>query len=145
MEDPHGLQRFVEAQNPVWRQVRAELAAGDKSSHWMWFVFPQLRGLGHSPMARRFGIASAAEARAYWRHPVLGARLKEACDLVLAHEDRSAHEIFGSPDELKFRSSMTLFAHAVPDVPVFRDAVHRYFDGRFDERTLGMLREMEQR
>lgn len=109
LADSHNLQRFVEAQNPVYRQVCAELAAGAKTSHWMWFVFPQLKGLGHSALAQRFGIASKAEAQAYWQHAVLGARLKECIELVLAIEGKTALDIFGSPDDLKFHSSLTLF------------------------------------
>lgn len=137
--DPFGLQRFVDAQNPLYAQVRAELRAGAKSSHWMWFVFPQLAGLGRSATARYFGIASRAEGAAYWRHPVLGARLEECTGLVLAVQGRSAHQIFGAPDDLKFCSSMTLFDQLVPDEPAFAQALVRYFGGRRDARTLELL------
>ena len=114
MPDPHDLQRFIEAQDPVYSQVCAELAAGAKTSHWMWFVFPQLKALGRSATAQHFGIASRAEALAYWQHPVLGPRLKACSELVVAVEGRTALQIFGSTDELKFRSCMTLFAQVAP-------------------------------
>jgi uncharacterized protein (DUF1810 family) len=138
MDDPFGLQRFVDAQDRVYRQVCAELAAGRKSSHWMWFVFPQFKGLGRSATAQRFGIASKAEAQAYWAHPVLGPRLAQCTELALAVEGRSAHEIFGPPDDLKFRSCMTLFAQATGE-PVFARALERYFEGRPDPGTLELL------
>ena len=133
------LNRFVEAQNPVYAQVCAELAAGAKRSHWMWFIFPQLRGLGHSAMAVRYGLASAAEARAYWQHPLLGPRLKECTQLVLAVQHKSALEIFGTPDDMKFHSCMTLFAHCADDEPVFVEALARYCAGQQDRRTLALL------
>ena len=114
MPDPYNLQRFVEAQNPVIDQVRGELRAGCKRSHWMWFVFPQISGLGASPMAKRYAIASLAEAKAYLQHPVLGARLRECTQLVTETEGRTIEEIFGHPDDLKFRSSITLFAKRRP-------------------------------
>jgi uncharacterized protein (DUF1810 family) len=135
MPDPYDLDRFVRAQDPVLAQVRRELAEGRKRSHWMWFVFPQLRGLGHSAMAQRYAIGSLAEARAYLAHPVLGPRLVECTALVNRVEGRSAHEIFGSPDDLKFRSCMTLFALAQPAAPVFREALEKYFGGAPDPRT----------
>jgi len=133
------LNRFVEAQNPVYAQVCAELAAGAKRSHWMWFVFPQLRGLGQSAMAVHYGLASAVEARAYWQHPLLGVRLKECTQLVLAVQNKSAFEIFGKPDDMKFRSCMTLFAHCAAGEPMFVEALSRYFAGKHDERTLALL------
>jgi len=138
MDDPFGLQRFVDAQDRVYRQVCAELAAGRKSSHWMWFVFPQLKGLGRSATAQHYGIASKAEAQAYWAHPVLGPRLAQCTELALAVEGRSAHEIFGPPDDLKFRSCMTLFAQATGE-PVFARALDKYFDGQPDPGTLELL------
>jgi len=138
LADPFDLRRFVEAQEPVIAQVRSELAAGRKTSHWMWFVFPQIKGLGRSSMAQHYGIASADEARAYWTHPLLGPRLAECTQLVLAVDGRSAHEIFGSPDDLKFRSSLTLFAQATGE-PLFTRALTKYFDGRPDEATLRLL------
>ncbi|HEX6361312.1 MAG TPA: DUF1810 domain-containing protein [Albitalea sp.] len=139
MDDPHDLQRFVDAQDRVYHDVRLELASGEKRSHWMWFVFPQLKGLGHSPMARRYGIASRAEAEAYWRHSVLGPRLKECSELVLAVKGRTAREIMGPPDDVKLRSCMTLFAEVVPEEPVFRQVLEKYFAGAPDVKTLELL------
>lgn len=133
------LQRFLEAQAPVIAAVRAELAHGRKTSHWMWFVFPQLAGLGRSVLAQRYALASLDEAKAYAAHPVLGARLRELAGLVLAHTDRSAHEIFGWPDDVKFHSCMTLFSRAVPDERVFRTALDRFFGGSEDAGTLALL------
>ena len=138
MDDPFELQRFVDAQAPVYRQVCAELAAGRKASHWMWFVFPQLKGLGRSATAQHYGIGSAAEARAYRAHPLLGPRLTQCTELVLAVEGRSAHEIFGPPDDLKFRSCMTLFARATGE-PLFARALDRYFGGQPDPATVELL------
>ena len=139
MPDPHDLQRFIEAQDPVYSQVCAELAAGAKTSHWMWFVFPQLKALGRSATAQHFGIASRAEALAYWQHPVLGPRLKACSELVVAVEGRTALQIFGSTDELKFRSCMTLFAQVAPQEPVFNRALAKYFGGEGDATTLELL------
>jgi len=136
--DPFNLNRFICAQQPVIEQVLHELRAGRKESHWMWFVFPQLRGLGSSSMAERYGIASLQEARAYHEHGVLGARLTECTQLVLAIERRSAEQIFGYPDEMKFRSCMTLFAQAAPEAPMYREALRRYFGGNADPRSLGI-------
>lgn len=136
MSDPYDLQRFVEAQNPVFEQVCSELRAGRKESHWMWFVFPQLKGLGHSPMADKFGITSRAEAEAYLQHSILGPRLREAAGLVGLIEGRSIEQIFGYPDNLKFQSSMTLFAHITTDNHIFEAAVQKYFGGQFDDATL---------
>jgi uncharacterized protein (DUF1810 family) len=137
--DPHDLRRFVEAQDPVYTRVCAELAAGAKGSHWMWFIFPQHQALGRSATARRFGLASLAQARAYWEHPLLGARLKECTRLALAVPGKTAQQIFGPPDDLKFRSCMTLFAQAAPDEPVFGQALERFFGGQGDERTMALL------
>ena len=139
MDDPFHLERFVEAQAPIYARALAELRAGDKRSHWMWFVFPQLAGLGLSPTAQRYAIGSLEEARAYLAHPLLGPRLRECAAAVNAVEGRSAHRIFGSPDDLKFRSSMTLFREAAPDEPAFRAALDRYFAGEADPRTLELL------
>ena len=136
---PYDLQRFVDAQAPVMTRVEAELRAGRKSSHWMWFVFPQLRGLGRSAMAERYGMASLDEARAYLAHPVLGMRLRECCSLVLAVQGSSAQTIFGSPDDSKFRSSLTLFGRAAPQEPVFADCLRRYYNGVEDPATLALL------
>lgn len=138
MTDPFDLQRFVDAQQGVYAQVRTELAAGCKRSHWMWFVFPQLKGLGRSTTAQHYGIASKAEAQAYWAHPLLGPRLKECTELVLAVEGRSAQQVFGPPDDLKFRSCMTLFARASGE-PVFARALQKYFGGEADPRTIELL------
>lgn len=139
MEDRFDLSRFVQAQAGVYEQVVAELRAGRKRSHWMWFVFPQLAGLGHSAMAQRYAIASLDEARAYLEHPVLGARLRECSALVLAVQGKTAHEIFGSPDDLKFHSSMTLFHRAAPAEPVFGECLRKYFAGQEDASTLARL------
>ena len=135
----HGLERFVGAQDRVYAAVKEELVAGNKTSHWMWFVFPQLKALGRSSMAKHFGIESGSEALAYWQHPVLGKRLKECTELVLAAGGKTVHEIFGSPDDLKFRSCMTLFARVVPEEPVFSQALERFFDGKPDAMTLSLL------
>ncbi len=138
--DPFNLERFVTAQAPVFSTVLDELGAGRKRSHWMWFIFPQLRGLGHSAMADFYGIASLDEARAYLAHPVLGARLDLCTRSVLAIEDSSLHRIFGSPDDMKFRSSMTLFALAAGEEgSPFRQALDRWCGGRMDDRTRGLL------
>jgi len=137
--DPFNLHRFVCAQEPVIEQVLHELRAGQKDSHWMWFVFPQVRGLGSSSMAQRYAIASRQEARAYHQHTVLGARLRQCTQLLLAIEGRSAGQIFGYPDDVKFRSCMTLFAQAVSEEPLYREALRRYFAGEPDPRSLEML------
>jgi uncharacterized protein (DUF1810 family) len=139
MSDPYDLQRFVDAQDPVYDKVRAELRDGSKRSHWMWFIFPQIMGLGSSPLARRFAISSLSEATAFLEHPILGRRLAECTMLVNRVEGRPIGQIFGSPDDLKFRSSMTLFAHATPDNRVFLDALQKYFKGEFDPATLSRL------
>jgi uncharacterized protein (DUF1810 family) len=138
--DPHNLARFILAQDPVFAQVSAELAAGAKRSHWMWFIFPQLHGLGSSLTAERYAIASLAEARAYLAHPLLGERLRSCTQLVNDLEGRTAQEIFGYPDCLKFRSSMTLFARAAgPATAPFGEALARYFAGEEDPLTCELL------
>ncbi|HVW76340.1 MAG TPA: DUF1810 domain-containing protein [Alloacidobacterium sp.] len=139
MSDAFDLQRFVDAQQSVYAQACAELREGEKRSHWMWFIFPQLRGLGQSSMAVRFGISSIQEASAYLAHPVLGPRLRECTGLVNAIEGRSIEQIFGHTDGMKFRSSMTLFAEADEDNRIFRDALGKYFHGVRDEATLQRL------
>ena len=140
MAEPFDLGRFMTAQDPVFETALAELQAGRKRSHWMWFIFPQLRGLGQSQTARFYGIASREEARAYLDHPVLGARLDRCTRAVLAAEAPSLHAIFGSPDDLKFRSSMTLFdAVSGQEASVFRQALDRWCGGEPDERTLALL------
>ena len=133
------LQRFVDAQNPVYEKVCEELRAGRKQSHWMWFIFPQLRGLGHSHMATLYGISSRQEAEEYLQHPILGPRLRECTQLLNFVEGRSIHEIFGSPDDMKFRSSMTLFASVAGDNQIYRDALQKYFEGKFDALTVERL------
>lgn len=138
--DPYDLQRFIDAQAPLMPRVEAELRAGRKSSHWMWFVFPQMRGLGRSAMAERYGIASLDEARAYLEHPVLGKRLRDCCSLVLAAQGSSAHAIFGSPDDSKFRSSLTLFKRAAPEEGVFAECLQKYYKGMEDPATLALLK-----
>lgn len=137
--DPFDLQRFVDAQAPVYRNVVDELRSGRKRSHWMWYVFPQLRGLGGSPTAVHYGISSLDEARAYLRHDVLGPRLRECARLVDEVQGRSVGEIFGSPDDLKLRSSMTLFALATDDNQDFVALLDKYYDGRQDRLTLERL------
>jgi uncharacterized protein (DUF1810 family) len=134
------LERFVNAQRPVFEDACAQLREGRKQSHWMWFIFPQIEGLGRSETARTFAISSREEAEAYLEHPVLGPRLRECARLVNLVEGRSAEEIFGRPDDLKFRSSMTLFAHATSDNQVFIGALRKYFGGAFDPMTLERLR-----
>jgi uncharacterized protein (DUF1810 family) len=139
LNDPFDLRRFVDAQNPVFERVRAELRDGRKSGHWMWFIFPQLRGLGSSAMASAFGISSRQEAEAYLGHPILGPRLTECTRLVNLIESQSITQIFGYPDDLKFRSSMTLFASVTADNQVFKDALQKFFAGELDSRTLELL------
>lgn len=137
--DPFDLNRFVDAQEPVYGDAIAELRAGRKRSHWMWFVFPQLRGLGGSAMAARFGIASLDEADAYLRHELLGPRLRECSRLVAAVQGRSIGQILGSPDDLKLRSSMTLFARATEDNQDFIAVLDKYYGGDQDRLTLDRL------
>jgi uncharacterized protein (DUF1810 family) len=139
MPDPYNLQRFVDAQNPVYDAVCAELRRGHKTSHWMWFVFPQIAGLGNSPLARKFAITTLDEARAYLRHPILGQRLHESTRLVNAVSGRTIHEIFGSPDDMKFHSCMTLFAHATGENQDFLEALQTYYGGQEDSLTLERL------
>lgn len=129
------FEHFVAAQDRVWDDVVAELSAGRKTTHWMWFVFPQLKALGRSETAKRFGLSGLAEAQAYLAHPILGPRLLEATRLVLRVEGRSEHVIFGSPDDLKFRSSMTLFRLADPSQPAFGEAIDHYYGGEDDALT----------
>jgi uncharacterized protein (DUF1810 family) len=140
-DGPHDLQRFVAAQDPVVDQVREELRAGRKRTHWMWFVFPQVEGLGSSRRARKYAIGSRAEAEAYLAHPTLGPRLRECTGLVNDVEGRSATEIFGSPDDLKFRSSMTLFEAVADESEPFPTALERFYDGDRDPKTLAFLAE----
>ena len=136
MPDPFNLNRFIEAQDPVYARVCSELGAGRKTSHWMWFVFPQIKGLGFSPMARKFAITSLDEARAYLDHPVLGPRLLECTRLVCEVKGKTIHEILGSPDDMKFRSCMTLFSRAADAPGVFEEALLKFFGGEPDGLTL---------
>ena len=138
MTDPFDLERFVDAQAPVYASVVAELRRGRKQSHWMWFIFPQFAGLGHSAMAQRFAIRSREEAVAYLGHGVLGPRLRECTALVNAVEGRTIHDILGSPDDLKFHSSMTLFA-AVSSEPQFAASITKFYGGTPDQKTLALL------
>ena len=133
------LERFVEAQAPVIEQALAELRAGRKQSHWMWFVFPQIASLGQSAMSRTYALQSLDEARSYLAHPVLGTRYRECCQAVMNVRDKSARDIFGTPDDLKFRSSLTLFAEAAPQEVLFSNLLEKYFDGDADEATLELL------
>ncbi|MBQ8101515.1 MAG: DUF1810 domain-containing protein [Afipia sp.] len=139
MSDTYDLQRFVEAQQPVYPRVVSELRAGRKQSHWMWFIFPQIEGLGHSAMAQRYAIGSRAEAVAYLEHPLLGPRLRECTRLVNAVADKDIHAILGSPDDMKFKSSMTLFARAAADNADFAAALDKYYGGEFDAATIARL------
>jgi uncharacterized protein (DUF1810 family) len=139
MNDRYDLQRFIDAQNPIFEQVCAELRAGQKQGHWMWFIFPQIRGLGHSQMAIKFALSSLDEAEAYLQHQVLGPRLRECTRLVVVVEERSINQIFGYPDDLKFRSSMTLFASSTSENQIFKDALQKYFSGELDRLTIERL------
>lgn len=139
MEDRFHLERFVEAQQGVYEAVLAELRAGRKRSHWMWFIFPQIRGLGHSSTAQLYALSGLDEAVAFLDHPILGPRLRECTALVNAIRSSSAREVFGPPDDLKFRSSMTLFAQAATDKAVFLQALEKYFGSAPDPRTLQLL------
>jgi uncharacterized protein (DUF1810 family) len=138
-EDPYELDRFIRAQEGVYDRVLAELRGGLKRTHWMWYIFPQIDGLGHSPTARQYAIKSLEEARRYLAHPVLGARLVECAESVLAVQGRSASEIFGYPDDMKLRSSMTLFALVAEPHSVFERVLDRYFQGKRDAGTLQIV------
>lgn len=135
----YDLHRFIEAQNGIYEQALAELKAGRKRSHWMWFIFPQIAGLGTSPMAEKYAIRSAEEASAYLADPILGSRLLRCVEAILSVNDRSAHDIMGSPDDLKLRSSMTLFAAVSDHGSPFHKAIDHFYNGKFDERTISIL------
>jgi uncharacterized protein (DUF1810 family) len=137
--DPFLLERFVEAQQGVFEQACAEVRRGRKTGHWMWFIFPQIAGLGMSAMSQRYAIGSLGEARAYLRHQILGPRLREICEIVLGIEGRTAEEIFGWPDDAKLRSSMTLFAAASGNERVFVEVLEKYFGGERDGKTLELV------
>jgi uncharacterized protein (DUF1810 family) len=138
--DPFRLQRFIDTQEGVHARALDELRAGRKTTHWMWFVFPQVAGLGSSAMAQRYAIGSLEEARAYLAHPVLGPRLVECTEAVLSHSDRTAHDILGSPDDVKLRSSMTLFALVAGPESVFQRVLDAFFDGETDTRTVDLVK-----
>jgi uncharacterized protein (DUF1810 family) len=137
--DPYNLTRFVQAQGRDYEQALAEIRAGQKRSHWMWYVFPQFKGLGSSPTSMHYAINSAGEAAAYLAHPLLGPRLLECAGFALQVADRSALEIFGSPDDMKFRSSATLFASVSPEGSVFHRIIEKYFAGEKDVRTVELM------
>lgn len=139
MTQDFDLERFVTAQEPVYAQALAEIRSGRKRSHWMWFIFPQIQGLGWSSMSQRFAISGPDEARAYLQHPVLGPRLVECMQAVLQIKGKSAEDIFGSPDDMKLRSCATLYAAVSPPESVFQQVLDRYFDGQRDEQTLSRL------
>ncbi len=139
MNDDFDLERFMAAQAPVYPRVVSELCAGRKQSHWMWFIFPQIEGLGFSAMAQKYAVRSRAEAVAYLEHPVLGPRLRECTRLVNTVVGKDIHAILGSPDDMKFKSSMTLFANVTPDNTDFVTALQKYYDGEFDEATIARL------
>lgn len=139
MTDPFNLRRFVEAQERDYPTVLEELAAGQKRSHWIWYIFPQIEGLGESSMSKKYAISSREEARAYSEHPILGPRLRECTRLAVNVEGRSADQVFPYPDNLKFRSCMTLFGHSATDPAIFRRALLKYFGGKDDQSTLDIL------
>jgi uncharacterized protein (DUF1810 family) len=138
-DDPFRLQRFVQAQDPVFDRVQAELRDGKKRSHWMWFIFPQYAGLGHSDISQHFAISSLEEAAAYLHHPVLGPRLEACTRLVTQLQGKSIRLIFGSPDHLKFHSCMTLFERVAAEDNIFRAALEQYFEGQPDRLTLSLI------
>ena len=139
-EDAYNLERFVTAQRGMFEQACAELRRGRKTGHWIWFIFPQIAGLGFSEMSQRYAIGSLDEAKVYLAHPVLGPRLREICRIVLGIEGKTVYQIFGSPDDMKLRSSMTLFAHATEENGVFVEVIGKYFGGERDERTEELIR-----
>lgn len=139
MEDQFNLERFIVAQEKVYSTVIKELKSGTKISHWMWFVFPQIEGLGRTEIAKKYAIKSLDEAKSYVAHPVLGKRLQECIELVLDIDEKSANDIFGYPDDLKFKSSMTLFLRAAPHIDLFQRAINKYYDGQQDRLTIKFL------
>ena len=143
MNNIYDLERFIEAQDQVYESVLNELRVGQKRGHWMWYMFPQIRGLGTTAMSQKYAIESQEEAEAYSEHPILGARLRECTQLVMNIEGRLAGQIFHYPDNLKFRSCMTLFEHATTDNGIFRDALFKYFDGKSDQLTLDILKKQK--
>ena len=145
MEDPFDLNRFVEAQSADYARALAEIASGHKRSHWMWYIFPQFHGLGQSAMSERYSIKTVAEAEAYLDHPLLGPRLIDCFETAFAVQEGSASEIFGSPDDMKFRSCATLFASISPEGSVFHCVLDKYFDGKPDDRTKRLLKAAERK
>ena len=143
-DDPHDLARFLDAQKSVYEQALTEVEAGRKRSHWMWFIFPQLAGLGSSAISERYAIRSLAEARAYLEHPALGSRLVECAKAAASVPARTARDIFGSPDDMKLRSCATLFAHVSPEGSIFHRLLEKYFKGAPDRRTLELLGQLPQ-
>jgi len=144
MNDEYDLQRFLDAQQPIFERALSELRNGRKRSHWMWFIFPQLKGLGHSEMAQRYGISGREEALAYFHHPCLGARLESCCRALLQWKHRSATEIMGAPDDVKLRSSMTLFARVAPQPGVFQEVIDGFFGGKPDTATVSRIEKTQQ-
>jgi len=140
MSDPHNLRRFIDAQERDYRSALAEIKAGRKLTHWMWYVFPQYEGLGFSPTSKHYAIKSPAEASAYLDHPILGTRLRECVDALLSVDGRTGRQIFGTPDDMKLKSSMTLFAHVSPEGSAFEQVLDGYFGGQRDQRTLQLIR-----
>jgi uncharacterized protein (DUF1810 family) len=143
MSDIYDLRRFIEAQDQVYESVLNELRVGQKRGHWMWYIFPQIEGLGVSSMAQEYAISSQEEAEAYSEHPILGSRLRECTQLVMNVEGRSSEQIFHYLDNLKFRSCMTLFEHSATDCGIFRDALLKYFGGKRDQLTLDILKKQQ--
>lgn len=141
MNETYNLQRFIDAQNRIYGEIINELQQGQKRGHWMWYIFPQIKGLARSPMAQEFSISSLEEARDYLKNPILGTRLRQCTQLVLNIENRNINQIFGHPDNLKFRSSMTLFLHATKDNKIFKDALLKYCKGELDKLTLDILKD----
>ena len=141
MTDPHNLQRFVDAQERDYQTALDEITIGQKRSHWMWYIFPQFDGLGFSPTSVHYAIKSPAEATAYLDHPILGPRLRECVDVLLAASGRTAHQIFGSPDDLKLKSCMTLFAQVSPEGSVFDQVLEKYYGGQQDQKTIELVRQ----
>jgi len=139
MNAPYNIQRFIDAQESNYQSALAEIAAGQKRSHWMWYVFPQYDGLGFSSISKHYSIKSPAEARAYLNHPILGPRLRQCVDALLSVTGRSAHQIFGSPDDVKLKSSMTLFAHVSPEGSAFERTLDMYFEGQRDQKTIELV------
>jgi uncharacterized protein (DUF1810 family) len=145
MNDPFDLKRFLDAQHNIYDEVLAELRQQRKTGHWMWFIFPQIKGLGLSPISQRFAIQSLQEATAYLDHPILGPRLLECTQVLLLARDKPIRQVLGTPDDMKFRSSMTLFAQATTTNHLFVESIDAHFDGKFDDLTLNILRDLNEK